>query len=122
MNMIACLFVLLIICFVIAYIYRTIIHEKFSNDVLKNVSAVMIYPECNFQGDPVFIPKGQLAQSDLEQYGFTNKIGSLKFMNATVIDLFDHDYFQGNRLRLLNDEECLSYRGFGDVVSSIIVS
>jgi hypothetical protein len=82
-----------------------------------------LYPECDFKGNPVFLPKGQFIADDLKPLGFSRGlVGSIKILDANAVDLYEHDYFQGRRLRLMDNEECLAFQDFVGLTTSIIVT
>uniref|UniRef100_A0A6C0BHE0 Uncharacterized protein n=1 Tax=viral metagenome TaxID=1070528 RepID=A0A6C0BHE0_9ZZZZ len=112
-----CVFLTLIIMLTL---YDVISYEKYTNEL---ESAVALYPECDFKGNPVYISKGQFTADDLKPLGFSRGlVGSIKILDASAVDLFEHDYFQGRHLRLMDDEECLAFQGFSGITTSIIVS
>ncbi len=58
-------------------------------------TGITVYKHANFQGPYKFIPIGQNIRS-LRDLNFNDKISSIKLMTSGIVEIYDHDDFQGS--------------------------
>ncbi len=71
-----------------------------------NLFGVILYSEPNYQGRPLFFKNGEY--SSLHNFGFGDKVRSIKILDQLQVTLWEDVYYQGYRKRLIASAPVLS--------------